>query len=161
MFAPSQPSSKLPLIFLSLNFIISLTSTAIFSILYHNKYSIPYIFPIFSFLYTVISIAISLLFERSDVAEGSESRSNRRIVPHIKDEKNDILIELKTTTFTLNEPSSCTICLEEFIQDEIVNETNCGHFYHKNCMEKILNNKIKNCPVCRADLYERNQVVIV
>jgi hypothetical protein len=58
--------------------------------------------------------------------------------------------DIKITVFTSDEPSSCTICLDDFIQDENVNETNCGHFFHTSCMEKILNNKIKKCPVCRA-----------
>ena len=144
VFSPFRPRSKLPLIFLSLNFIISLTSNAIFSIFYHQKYSVPYIFPIFSFLYTVISIGISLLFERSNVDEGPS-----RITPLPKEQIN---IELKTTTFTLDEPSSCSICIEEFIKDEEVKITPCNHLFHLQCSKDLVNNNIKNCPVCRGDL---------
>jgi hypothetical protein len=144
VFSPFRPRSKLPLIFLSLNFIISLTSNAIFSIFYHQKYSVPYIFPIFSFLYTVISIGIYLLFERSNVDEGPS-----RITPLPKEQIN---IELKTTTFTLDEPSSCSICIEEFIKDEEVKITPCNHLFHLQCSKDLVNNNIKNCPVCRGDL---------
>jgi hypothetical protein len=148
IFTPYRPRTKLPLIFLSLNFIISLTSNAIFSIFYHQKYSVPYIFPIFSFLYTVVSIAIALLFGRS---EGS-SQDPSRITPTPK-EHIQINIELETATFILDEPLNCVICLDEFIKGENVNITPCKHFLHLQCSKDLVNNNIKNCPVCRANLF--------
>jgi hypothetical protein len=164
LFTPYRPRSKLPLIFLSLNFGIDLISNAIFSIFYHQKYSVPYIFPIFSFLYTVISIAIALLFERSTIGEGStqDAEHIRRISPlpglnrserdPCEAQAPDTKINIETTTFTLEEPSSCVICLDEFIKDENVNITPCKHFLHLQCTKDLVNNNIKICPVCRADL---------
>ena len=158
LFTPYRPHSKLPLFFLSLNFTISLTSNAIFSILYHQKYSVPYIFPIFSFLYTVISIAVALLFGRHNVTEVSTLDTGRRISPLPNTGPNapdtQINIDLKTAAFTLDEPLNCVICLDEFIKDENVNITPCKHFLHLQCAKDLVNNNIKNCPVCRANLYE-------
>jgi hypothetical protein len=148
MFVPCQPSFKLPLIFLSLNFTINLISTTIFSILYHVKYSIPSIFPIFSFLNFIISIGIYALFE------------SPRVLPQTSDNievsipKEQINIQVEIVTFTLDEPSSCSICLEEFIKDEKVNITPCNHLFHLQCLKDLVNNKIKNCPVCRGNLDE-------
>ena len=141
MFVPCNTSFKLPLILLSLNFTINLISTTIFSILYHVKYSIPSIFPIFSFLNFIISIGISALFEKPN---------ENRVIPEENTEP--LTIDLKTTTFTLDEPSSCSICLEEFIKDEKVNITPCNHLFHLQCANDLVNNNIKTCPVCRAEL---------
>ncbi len=155
---PCQHSIKLPTITLSLNVTIKLISTIIFSIYYYtgNYVSSPYV--ILSYLSLILSFVLPFVFE-------SNTENNRATIApqqgpwviqeapiqegvHQEIDKPDI----KITIFTSDEPSSCTICLEPFIQDETVNETNCGHFYHTNCMEKILNNNIKNCPVCRSNL---------
>ncbi len=146
---PCQHSIKLPTITLSLNVTIKLISTIIFSIFYYTENYVSSSYVIFSYLSLILSFALPFVFE--------VNTTSATIVPqdlegvHLQEiDKPDI----KITIFTSDEPSSCTICLEDFIQDENVNETNCGHFYHTNCMEKILNNNIKNCPVCRRDLRE-------
>ena len=68
--------------------------------------------------------------------------------------------DIKISVFTSNEPSSCTICLEDFEEGETVNETNCKHMFHLQCIDTLLNNKIKNCPVCRANLYKKYDVIV-
>ncbi len=141
LFVPCNISFKLPLIFLSLNFTINLISAIIFSIFYHIKYSVPSIFPIFSFLDLIISFLLYLLFE-SPID---------RVTP--EDNTEPLNIELKTTTFTLDEPSSCSICLEDFIKEEEVKITPCNHLFHLQCGNDLVNNKIKSCPVCRSELY--------
>lgn len=155
---PCQHSVKIPTITLSLNVTIKLISTIIFSIFYYtgNYVSSPYV--ILSYLSLILSFALPFVFE-------SNTENNRAtIAPHSIQEgspqewgKPDI----KITIFTSDEPSSCTICLEPFIKDETVNETNCKHTYHRGCMETLIINKIKNCPVCRANLYERNEDIMV
>ncbi len=139
IFVPCNTSFKLPLIFLSLNFTINLISTTIFSILYHVKYSVPSIFPIFSFLNFIISMGVSFLFEKPN---------ENRVTP----EEEPQTIVIKTTTFSLDEPLNCVICLDEFIKDEEVNITPCKHFLHKVCANDLINNKIKKCPICRTNL---------
>lgn len=159
LFTPYRPRSKLPLIFLSLNFIISLISNVIFSILYHQAYSVPYIFPVLSLLYTVGSIGIALLFERPTMTEGLTQDADIRIYPISRPSETreapdiKINIELETTTFALEEPSSCTICLEDFIKEQEVKVTPCKHFFHLQCAKQLLNNKITICPTCRGSLY--------
>ena len=141
MFVPCHTSFKLPLIFLSLNFTINLISTIILSIFYHIKYSVPSIFPIFSYLDLIISFLLYIVFERPI----------DRVTP--EDNTEQLTIELKTTKFTLDEPSSCVICLEEFIKEEEVKITPCNHLFHLQCGNDLVNNKIKKCPVCRGELY--------
>jgi hypothetical protein len=154
---PCQHSIKLPTITLSLNVTIKLISTIIFSIFYYtgNYVSSPYV--ILSYLSLILSFALPFVFE-------SNTENNRvTIVPHSIQEGVPQEIDkpdIKITIFTSVEPSSCTICLEPFIQDETVNETNCKHTYHLSCMETLINNKIRNCPVCRANLYEKYDVIV-
>jgi hypothetical protein len=144
---PCQHSNKLPTITLSLNVTIKLISTIIYSLYYYTGNYISSSYVILSYLSLITSFILPFVFERSV--------ENNTIVPqegiHLQEcGKPDI----KITIFTSDEPSSCTICLEPFIQDETVNETNCKHTYHLSCMETLLNNNIKNCPVCRRDLRE-------
>ncbi len=89
MFVSCQSSFKLPLIFLSLNFTINLISATIFSILYHVKYSVPSIYPIFSFLNFIISIGISALFEKPN---------ENRVTPEEESDQQTIVILLSPLT---------------------------------------------------------------
>ena len=152
---PCQHSVKLPTITLSLNVTIKLISTIIFSLFYYTGNYISSSYVILSYLSLMLSFVLPFVFERS-VENNTIVPQEGVIQPLEEGDKPDI----KITIFTSDEPSSCTICLEPFIQDETVNETNCGHFYHTNCMEKILNNNIKNCPICRSNLYEKYDVIV-
>ena len=154
---PCQHSVKVTIVTLSLNVSIKLICTVIFSIFYYNLNYMSSEYLVFSFLTLIASFILLLLFD------GNTNNNQSTIVPYHLQEgviQEEDKPDIKITVFTSDEPSSCTICLEDFIQDENINETNCGHFFHENCMEKILNNNIKKCPVCRRNLYERNDVVI-
>jgi len=146
---PCQHSVKLPTITLSLNVTIKLISTLIFSLYYYTGNYVSSSYVILSYLSLVLSFVLPFVFERS-VENNTIVPQEGVIHPLEEGDKPDI----KITIFTSDEPSSCTICLEPFIQDETVNETNCGHTFHRQCMETLINNKIKNCPVCRRDLRE-------
>lgn len=43
---------------------------------------------------------------------------------------------------------SCSICLERFKLDDVVNKLNCNHMYHKECLDSWIQNN--NCPLCRS-----------
>jgi hypothetical protein len=46
---------------------------------------------------------------------------------------------------------NCSICFENFKDNEIVNVTNCNHIYHNNCISEWT--KInKTCPLCRESI---------
>ena len=55
-----------------------------------------------------------------------------------------------------NYGDNCTICVNNFVKDEIIYKTSCEHIFHKNCFNKFLKN-IKNndklvCPNCNQNL---------
>lgn len=55
--------------------------------------------------------------------------------------------------------SSCSVCLEEFKDNETISKTSCNHMFHKNCLETWLNTNTK-CPFCRNTLKEENNYLI-
>lgn len=49
---------------------------------------------------------------------------------------------------------SCPICLDEFNQNEVLNELPCGHCYHIACIQPWLQYRSPNCPLCKLDVRE-------
>ena len=47
--------------------------------------------------------------------------------------------------------NECTICLENFNENEILYELKCKHYYHKTCIDDWLSKK-RTCPLCRLNL---------
>lgn len=43
---------------------------------------------------------------------------------------------------------TCSICLERFKLDDMINKLNCNHIYHKGCLDSWIQNN--NCPLCRS-----------
>jgi len=47
---------------------------------------------------------------------------------------------------------TCSICLEENINQEFVSTTNCSHSFCNKCLEDWLNNGKYSCPLCRNEI---------
>ena len=46
--------------------------------------------------------------------------------------------------------NNCSICLEEFKNEDILKKLTCDHIFHKDCLQPwINNNNNKTCPLCR------------
>jgi len=47
--------------------------------------------------------------------------------------------------------NNCSICLEEFKNEDILKKLNCDHIFHKDCLQPWINNNNNNktCPLCR------------
>ena len=60
---------------------------------------------------------------------------------------------IKIKEYKTNEDSNeqCSICLEYYEKDNIINELKCGHKYHKNCIDDWINDH-DNCPLCRLSI---------
>lgn len=46
---------------------------------------------------------------------------------------------------------NCSICMENFKENNCVIKLDCGHIFHKSCLNTWLHNH-KTCPVCRYDV---------
>jgi len=56
----------------------------------------------------------------------------------------------------LEEPEVCSICIEEFQQEQDLRRLPCSHRFHQKCVDEWL--KIStSCPNCKAELREGNQ----
>lgn len=47
--------------------------------------------------------------------------------------------------------NTCSICLCEFNENEIVSTLRCNHFFHPECLNEWIVKK-KNCPLCRTNI---------
>lgn len=66
------------------------------------------------------------------------------------DEKD--LKSLKILKYNEDIPSSCSICLMDVEKGDEYYDIKCKHVFHKQCLEKWLEDYNYVCPVCRAEL---------
>jgi len=66
--------------------------------------------------------------------------------------KNNINLDSLNTiiVFTELQDNICSICLDDFKNEDILNKLNCDHMFHKNCLGSWLNDNNISCPLCRA-----------
>ena len=73
------------------------------------------------------------------------------IVTSLYDKPTDILPKYKKIT-KCNIGQECSICLEQFKENQFVRTLNCKHVYHKKCIDKWINKYKKfHCPTCRKN----------
>ena len=85
-----------------------------------------------------------------------ESVLNRSLEeqPSLEKNKKEIYVEsFKYETIIEKKEKKCSICLEEFLNDEDVSLIKCGHIFHSSCIKEWSTYKI-TCPVCRSELKE-------
>ena len=77
---------------------------------------------------------------------------NQRLITSSSSSENNRNIEKIEIKFT-NElyDKECTICLEDFNENELLYELTCKHYYHKECIDDWLSKK-NTCPLCRLNL---------
>ena len=56
------------------------------------------------------------------------------------------------------ESEVCTICIEEFQEDEKVRKLNCGHEFHVTCIDEWKKRGNRTCPNCNIDFMQNNNV---
>lgn len=62
--------------------------------------------------------------------------------------KNELSPKIYNKNKTLNDCYSCTICMEDFIENKsIVSTTKCGHTFHHKCLKNLFNKNLI-CPKC-------------
>ena len=68
---------------------------------------------------------------------------------YIKDRK--ALQNTNTETIKLlpRSPSTCSICIDQFKENEVIRIMPCNHQFHKECVDPWILNYRKECPLCR------------
>lgn len=49
---------------------------------------------------------------------------------------------------------TCSICLTEFQERDVIKTLRCKHFFHASCIDPWLLNEKAVCPVCRQGIFE-------
>lgn len=52
---------------------------------------------------------------------------------------------------------TCVICMDNYKLNEGYRTLNCGHKFHKKCIDKWLLNGSVNCPICRKEQFNKNK----
>ncbi|KAH7728803.1 RING finger domain containing protein [Aphelenchoides avenae] len=108
------------------------------------KYLVPFVAIVgFCFLVLFISLVIRLCRERRRLAKKRLSRSNLKKIPIKKYKKGE-------------EPETCAICLEDFVEGEKLRVLPCRHAYHCKCIDPWLTKNRKVCPVCKRKVGPSN-----
>ncbi len=50
--------------------------------------------------------------------------------------------------------TKCSICTDEFINNDMVVKTKCDHVFHRDCIKPWLCNESVKCPICREEIIE-------
>ena len=104
----------------------------------------------------VCSCTLSCFKSRNDYRNIQNIQNNENNERLLQNESNpqrqNQMIEKKELKFTneLND-KNCSICLDEFNENELLFQLICNHYYHKKCIHDWLQ-KNKSCPLCRIDL---------
>ncbi|TKR81073.1 hypothetical protein L596_015011 [Steinernema carpocapsae] len=108
------------------------------------KYLIPFVAVVsFCFIVLLVSMIIRLCRERRRLARKRLSRSNLKKLPIKKYKKGD-------------DPETCAICLEDFVEGEKLRVLPCRHVYHCKCIDPWLTKTRKVCPVCKRKVGPSN-----
>lgn len=101
------------------------------------KYLIPFVGVVgICFVVLFISLIIRVCRERRRIARKRLSRSNLKKLPTKKYKKGD-------------EPETCAVCLEDFVEGEKLRILPCNHAYHCKCIDPWLTKNRKVCPICK------------
>jgi len=65
-----------------------------------------------------------------------------------------------TEVYFNNFNKTCSICLSDFKVNESIYKTDCGHYYHKDCILKHFSNSY-NCPMCRKFVYDTYEINLI
>ncbi|KAJ6918874.1 hypothetical protein NC651_012973 [Populus alba x Populus x berolinensis] len=52
--------------------------------------------------------------------------------------------------FSRQQPRECAVCLSGFMKGERVRKLRCNHTFHKECLDKWLQQYLATCPLCRT-----------
>jgi hypothetical protein len=67
-----------------------------------------------------------------------------------------IIVDSQSYTSTLHSKYiTCTICTEDFVENDKVSQLLCNHIFHHSCIQEWCHYK-DTCPVCRRPIKENN-----
>lgn len=86
-------------------------------------------------------------------SSGGLGEQNRRTAISIIDDVSDIQIYSNILKLNMFNDTVCSICLENFEQDDRVRVLTCRHYYHDECIKEWFE-RSSTCPLCNQDVFE-------
>ncbi|KAK2997734.1 hypothetical protein RJ639_020332 [Escallonia herrerae] len=113
-----------------------------------------------SHLYTITIVFFTILLLELVIFVRSLSGSDRPITAtqYLKliEEKNPAS---RYKTGLVMESRECAVCLSAFEEGEVIRRLGCGHTFHKDCVDKWLQQDSATCPLCRKKVLPEEIVV--
>jgi hypothetical protein len=100
-------------------------------------------------LFVCFFCCVSLQISRSD----NVGEQNRRAALSIIDDISDIQIFSNILKLNVYNETVCSICLENFENDDNVRLLRCHHVYHNECIKEWFERSSK-CPLCNTNVIE-------
>ncbi|XWS33273.1 hypothetical protein CRYUN_Cryun22dG0067500 [Craigia yunnanensis] len=113
----------------------------------------------FSHLYTMVVVFFTLfllevvILIRSII--GGVCGSEKRLITttqYLKfiEEKNPTICYSRRSSSRVDLSTECTVCLSELEEGEKVRKLKCKHTFHKDCLDRWLQQYWATCPLCRT-----------
>ena len=122
-------------------------------------------FSYIQFFYLLIGIFLAyniskiILHNRALTARLRVLNSNREYTTRIHENRNvpPSILSTQVRIVKINEfiletdiNSMCSICLEPFVENNLINTLKCKHMYHSKCIDTWFSTNNNNCPMCRC-----------
>ena len=112
-----------------------------------NKYFMVNFFTSLLLIGICLKFGVSFYYMCRDRYNDSGTRIRDNLINH------NLLKKTKIDTNNLQELlfQDCSICLDNFKNEETIITTPCLHYFHEKCLNLWLENN-HNCPLCRIDI---------
>ncbi|KAG2711802.1 hypothetical protein I3843_04G087400 [Carya illinoinensis] len=103
-------------------------------------------------LFTLMLLEIIVLIRS---VMGLSSKSDKRLITtnqYLKliEEKNPTTRYSRRLRTDQPHPAECAVCLSEFKEEEEIRRLQCVHTFHKDCLDRWLQQCSATCPLCRT-----------
>jgi hypothetical protein len=92
---------------------------------------------------------------RDEAMRGVPGQKSRRVTFALPNKRVANAHKHQDTTsqdLKMEDPYACSICLENFQEQQLVRVTPCRHEFHSHCLEQWLTSYKDRCPLCQASL---------
>ncbi|XP_022752022.1 probable E3 ubiquitin-protein ligase XERICO [Durio zibethinus] len=113
----------------------------------------------FSHLYTMTMVFFTLVLLEVAILirsiTGGVCNSEKRLITtsqYLKliEEKNPTIRYSRRPTSRVDQSNECAVCLSELEEGEKVRRLKCKHIFHKDCLDRWLQQYLATCPLCRT-----------
>ncbi|KAL1364846.1 hypothetical protein HN51_012997 [Arachis hypogaea] len=99
--------------------------------------------------YMLIELVLLIQYLKSDKRSSTTITTTQYL--RFVEEKNPTILYTKSMMQQLD-PVECRVCLNEFHEGDQLRNLKCHHAFHRDCLDKWLQQSFATCPLCRIKL---------